>query len=229
MNKKSILLKILVIALIVSAVWICFKFGLCHKYNAAGIKNYIASFGMLGPIIYIIMFTLVPLTLFPNAVLALASGMAFGVVYGMIYTIIGAVLGAALSFYIARFLGKDMVEKLVRGRGKWFGDGVEKKGFLIVFALRLIPLVPFDIISYGAGLSKIKFKDFLLATAIGIIPGVFVFINLGDKSQNAGSLNFIFALVLLGILVLVSYFIKNKISFDKLQDDLSGKEVDNTK
>ncbi|MEY7999931.1 TVP38/TMEM64 family protein [Clostridium sp. Mt-5] len=184
---------------------------------------------MLGPIIYIIMFALVPLTLFPNAILALASGMAFGVLYGMIYTIIGAVLGAALSFYIARFLGKDIVDKLVRGRGKWFEDGVEKKGFLIVFTLRLIPLVPFDIISYGAGLSKIKFKDFLLATTIGIIPGVFIFINLGDKSQNAGSLDFIFALVLLGALVLASYFIKNKISFDKLQDNLSDEEVDNTK
>lgn len=229
MDKKTILLKIFVVVLIVSVVWMCFKFNLCQKYNAAGIKNYIGSFGMLGPIIYIIMFILVPLTLFPNAILALASGMAFGVFYGMIYTIIGAVLGAALSFYIARFLGKDIVDKLVRGKGKWFEDGVGKKGFLIVFTLRLIPLVPFDIISYGAGLSKIKFKDFLLATTIGIIPGVFIFINLGDKSQNPDSLDFIFASVLLGALVLVSYFIKNKISFDKLQDNLSDEEVDNTK
>ena len=166
------------------------------------------------------MFTFVPLTLFPNALLAIASGMVFGVFYGMIYTIIGAVLGAALSFYIARFLGKDIVNKLVRGRGKWFQDGVEKEGFLIVFILRLIPLVPFDII---------KFKDFLIATTIGIIPGVFVFINLGDKSQNINSLNFVLASALLGALVLVSYFIKKKITFNKLQNDLTVTEVDNSK
>ena len=89
--------------------------------------------------------------------------------------------------------------------------------------------MPFDIISYGAGLSKIKFKDFLIATTIGIIPGVFVFINLGDKSQNINSLNFVLASALLGALVLVSYFIKKKITFNKLQNDLTVTEVDNSK
>jgi uncharacterized membrane protein YdjX (TVP38/TMEM64 family) len=228
-KKKTILLKILIAILIISAAVICFKCDLLHKCSASNIKAYISSFGMLAPVVYIIMFTFVPLTLFPNALLAIASGMVFGVFYGMIYTIIGAVLGAALSFYIARFLGKDIVNKLVRGRGKWFQDGVEKEGFLIVFILRLIPLVPFDIISYGAGLSKIKFKDFLIATTIGIIPGVFVFINLGDKSQNINSLNFVLASALLGALVLVSYFIKKKITFNKLQNDLTVTEVDNSK
>ncbi|RHW56201.1 TVP38/TMEM64 family protein, partial [Clostridium botulinum] len=201
--------------------------------------------------IYIILFTLVPLTLFPDSILAIAGGMAFGMVEGSVYTIIGAfgmvegsvytiigaVCGASLSFYIARFLGRTVVEKLIRGKGKWFENGVEKNGFLvvfilrliplvpfdIVFILRLIPLVPFDIISYGAGLSKIKFKDFILATTVGIIPGILVFINLGDKALNIKSKQFVISIVLLVLLCLVSFIMKKKLSFNKLQKDIIKK------
>lgn len=133
-------------------------------------------------------------------------------VEGSVYTIIGAVCGASLSFYIARFLGRTVVEKLIRGKGKWFEDGVEKNGFLVVFILRLIPLVPFDIISYGTGLSKIKFKDFVLATIVGIIPGILVFINLGDKALNIKSKQFVISVVLLVLLCLASFIMKKKLS-----------------
>ena len=68
------------------------------------IKNYVESFGKLGPIIYIIMFSLVPLTLFPDSILAISSGIIFGLVNGYIYTAIGALIGATISFYISRKL-----------------------------------------------------------------------------------------------------------------------------
>ncbi|EKS4342816.1 TVP38/TMEM64 family protein [Clostridium sporogenes] len=222
-SKKNIIVSIIFVVLLAFLVYFLRNTILAKDVSAVSIKEYVNSYGAIAPIIYIILFTLVPLTLFPDSILAIAGGMAFGMVEGSIYTIIGAVCGASLSFYIARVLGRNVVEKLVKGKGKWFEDGVEKNGFLVVFILRLIPLVPFDIISYGAGLSKIKFKDFILATTVGIIPGILVFINLGDKALNIKSKQFVISIVLLVLLCLVSFIMKKKLSFNKLQKDIIKK------
>ncbi|KGO14422.1 membrane protein [Clostridium botulinum] len=222
-SKKNIIVAIIFIVLLAFLAYFLRNTILAKDINAVSIKEYINSYGAIAPIIYIILFTLVPLTLFPDSILAIAGGMAFGMVEGSIYTIIGVICGASLSFYIARLLGRTVVEKLIRGKGKWFEDGVEKNGFLVVFILRLIPLVPFDIISYGAGLSKIKFKDFILATMVGIIPGILVFINLGDKVLNIKSKQFVISVVLLVLLCLVSFIMKKRLSFNKLQKDIIKK------
>lgn len=216
-NKKSITIVLLVIAISLG-VYLCRSLGMMENCTPHSIKNYISSFGRLAPIIYIIMFSIIPLTLFPDAVLAIAGGMVFGLYLGTFYTIIGAVCGGTLSFFISRAFGRGLVEKLIKGKAEWFEDGIEKRGFLFIFILRLIPLVPFDVISYGAGLSKIKYKDFALATSIGIIPGVLVYTNLGDKSGNLFSVQFLGAVLILALLILFSYFIKKKISIKGLQN-----------
>ena len=139
---------------------------------------------------------------------------------------IGALCGGTLAFYISRYFGRGMVEGLIKHKAEWFDDGVEKKGFLLILILRLIPLVPFDIISYGAGLSKIKYKDFVSATCIGIIPGVLVFSNLGDKAANFRSWDFACAvLALLGLLA-VSYCAKKKLDFKALQERVGSCEAE---
>ncbi|EJO5345974.1 TVP38/TMEM64 family protein [Clostridium botulinum] len=222
-TKNNIIISIIFIVLLGLLIYFLRNTILAKDVSAVSIKEYINSYGVIAPIIYIIMFTLVPLTLFPDSILAIAGGMAFGMVQGSVYTIIGAVCGATLSFYIARVLGRNVVEKLVRGKAKWFDNGVEKNGFLVIFILRLIPLVPFDVISYGAGLSKIKFKDFILATTVGIIPGILVFINLGDKALNVKSKQFFISIILLVLLCLSSFIMKKKLSFHKLQKDIINK------
>lgn len=215
-NKKHIRMALMIIV-IGLGVYLCRSSGMLKNCNPHSIKNDISSFGMLAPIIYIAMFTIVPLTFFPDAVLAVAGGMIFGLGLGTLYTIIGAVCGGTLSFFISRTFGRGLVEKLIKGKGEWFEDGIEKRGFLFIFILRLIPLVPFDVISYGAGLSKIKYKDFTLATSIGIIPGVLVYTNLGDKSGNLFSAQFLGAVLILVLLIIFSYFIKKKMSIKGLQ------------
>jgi len=215
-DKKHIRIAIMIIV-IGLGVYLCRSCGMLKNCNPHSIKNYISSFGMSAPIIYIVMFTIVPLTFFPDAVLAVAGGMVFGLGLGTLYTIIGAVCGGTLAFFISRTFGRGLVEKLIKGKGEWFEDGIEKRGFLFIFILRLIPLVPFDVISYGAGLSKIKYKDFALATSVGIIPGVLIYTNLGDKSGNLFSAQFLGAVLILVLLMIFSYFIKKMISIKGLQ------------
>lgn len=212
MKKKAICLVILTVTLMVFAAS-----NVVNLTDLASAKQFILSFGPMAPIVYIIMFTLVPLTLFPDAILAIASGAVFGVFWGSIYTLIGAIFGSTLSFYIARLIGRDFVLKLVRHRADWFEDGVEKQGFLIILLLRLVPLIPFDIISYGAGLSKIRYADFLFATFIGIIPGVVIYANLGDQVLNVNSPGFYLSIGLLISLFILSYYLKKILAKSKFK------------
>lgn len=223
MNKKWLrTLGYIVLAVaIIMCIYCLNKNNMFKGYSAAEIKQYVNSYGSLAPVVFIILFTLVPLTLFPDAVLAVAGGMLFGLYEGFIYILIGALCGAALSFYISRGLGKSFIQRFIKKDIECFQNGVEKRGFIIILLLRLIPLLPFDVISYGAGLSKIRFKDFISATAVGIIPGVLVYANLGDKSAVFGSKEFYIAVGLLILLFMVSYIFKKKISFNNVQENIS--------
>ena len=178
--------------------------------DSKDIQTYVNSFGKLAPIIYIIIFALVPLTLFPDSIIAIAGGLIFGLVKGYIYTAIGAILGATLSFYISRKLGRNFVKKLAKEKLDNVEEMINSNGFFIIFMLRLIPLFPFDIISYGAGLTSVKYKDFILATFLGTIPGILVFTNIGAQSVNMGSGSFYISIGALVLLFIISMVLKKK-------------------
>ncbi|SKA83055.1 Uncharacterized membrane protein YdjX, TVP38/TMEM64 family, SNARE-associated domain [Caloramator quimbayensis] len=216
-EKKKKLIYSAAFILLLSSVFILNKLDVFTIKSPQKFKEYIISFGMLSPIIYIILFTLVPLTLFPDSILAIASGLVFGLYKGFILTMIGALCGATLSFYISRLLGKEALKKIITKEINYFEEGLSRNGFFIILVLRLIPLLPFDVISYGAGLSKIKYKDFIFATLIGIIPGAYIYVNLGEKSSSPMSIEFYISIALLLILFISSYFIKKKIDVEKLK------------
>nr|WP_257786419.1 TVP38/TMEM64 family protein [Clostridium formicaceticum] len=207
----------LIIIIVLIAIYFLNRIFLFKDYTPQQIKEYVYSFEVLAPIIYIILFTFVPLTLFPDSILAIAGGMCFGLLKGSIYTMIGALCGGTLSFCISRFLGKCFMKKLAN---KDLGDlskSIEVKGFWIVLLLRLIPLFPYDVISYSAGLSNVKYKDFLWATFFGIIPGVLVFTNIGDKATNIASEEFYFSIGLLVFLLIASVILKKKFPLKKIE------------
>lgn len=202
----KILISIIIILILGSVVYKLFSMNI----NVNDIQYYVSSFDKLAPMVYIIMFALVPLTLFPDSILAIGGGLIFGLGKGYIYTLIGALIGASLSFYISRKLGRNFVKKLTKEKLNNIEEMINSKGFFVVLILRLIPLFPFDIISYGAGLTSIKYKDFLIATIIGTIPGILVFTNIGAQSVNIGSNSFYISIMGLILLVLGSILLKNK-------------------
>jgi len=126
-------------------------------------------------------------------------------------------IGATVAFYISRLLGRGAIEKLVKGKLQKFDEGVEKGGFLLILILRLIPIIPFNAISLGAGLTRIKYSDYILSTMLGIIPGVLVFTNLGDKALKVNSPEFLGAVGILASMVIVSVILKKRFSFEEMQ------------
>lgn len=165
---------------------------------------------------YIGLFTLLPAFFFPVAVLALAGGLLFGLWWGSLYTFLGAILNCTLMFFLARFSGRKQVEALIEKKLSpvWqqrLANLNSNCGFALLIILRLIPAVPYNLINYAFGLSAMKYSTYILASSIGIIPGTFAFINIGDKALDVTSPDFWIAIGLLLLLLAVTAALGKKL------------------
>jgi len=122
----------------------------------------------------------------PGTVMTLAGGAVFGLWWGTAFNWLGAVLGANLAYALARFLGREGIEQLVGERAST-GSGMERldravkaHGFRGMLTLRLIPLVPFNALNFGGGLVGMSWPAYASATAVGIIPGTFIYTMFAD-------------------------------------------------
>lgn len=151
------------------------------------IQRMVEGAGPLAPTAYVALLVLQAVVApLPAPAVAVAGGFTFGVFEGFILTWLGALLGGSGCFMLSRVFGRRFVVRSDRLRR--LDRYVEEHGAVMVFALRLIPLVSFDAISYGAGLSGISFRKFFVATALGMAPGTFVFVYFGGASPGPGVL-----------------------------------------
>ncbi len=206
------LFKILILGMIVVFMVLIFNRLNLNNYGPNEIKDFILSKGKLGPIVYLVLLTLLPLILFPDSVLVIGGGMVYGLAGGIILTSIGSLLGGIVAFLIARKLGQDVVKKLIKKDLVLFSKDNGLGGLLLILVLRLVPLFPFKVVSYSAGLSDIRLRDFSIATVIGSLPGIFVYTNLGDKTNDVGSKGFYQALIMLVVLFIASMILKKIIN-----------------
>ncbi len=139
-----------------------------------------------GPLIYIAVYALRPLVLFSATVLTLAGGFVFGPVLGVIYTIIGANTSALVAYTIGRYFGSDMLEQGAGGGWRRYIERLRNNSFETVMIMRFI-FLPYDLVNYLAGFLRIDWRAFLLATALGSLPGTISFVLLGS-SFNGSSL-----------------------------------------
>ena len=159
--------------------------------------------------IFIVAYAIVTGLSLPGAViLTLAGGFLFGAVLATLFVNIGATTGATLAFLTARYLLRDTVEQKF---GKWLGpfqNGFAKNAFSYLLTLRLIPLFPFFVVNLVSGLTRVNVGTYVSATAVGIIPGSFVYAYAGRQLGSINSLkeiaspNVVGAFVLLGLLAL---------------------------
>lgn len=212
---KKLKQKILIISMIIVFILIYKVF--LQGITAQSIRDWVSGFGVMAPIAYIFVWAILPIFFFPVPVLALAGGLSFGIVDGTIYTLIGAMVNSSLMFLLANILAKDMVSKYLEDKlpDKWwdrFQSADGKEGFLIVLICRLIPIMPYNVINYVSGLTKIRFSNYFLATLIGIFPGTVIFLNVGDKILDVKSPEFIMSIVFVVILTVVSVVLGKYVS-----------------
>lgn len=132
-----------------------------------------------GPLLYIILYWLRPLIFFPATILTVLGGFLFGPI-GIIYTIIGANGSAMVAFTVGYFFGQGVLKDNEDSEGfiQKYTTRMRENSFETVLLMRLI-FLPYDLVNYSAGFLRIKWLPFLLATAIGSLPGTISFVLLG--------------------------------------------------
>lgn len=208
----------LVIAVVIScAVVTFFYFDLGRFLSLDSLKDnrdYLLAFTDANYAVAVVLFILAYIAVtglsLPGAViLTLAGGFLFGSLFGTIFVNLGATAGATLAFLAARYMLRDWVEQKF---GKWLEplqEGFARNAFSYLMTLRLIPLFPFFVVNLVSGLTRMSVGSYVAATALGIIPGSFVYAYAGRQLGTINSLkeiaspNVIAAFVLLGLLALV--------------------------
>jgi uncharacterized membrane protein YdjX (TVP38/TMEM64 family) len=115
----------------------------------------------------------------PASFFILAAGAIWGWKLGGTYAMIGGVLGATISFLVARFIGEGLLDKF-GSTGQKVKKQVSNAGFKSLLVLRLIPVFPFAVLNYGAGVAGVRLRDFVLATTLGLITSNYVFAYSAD-------------------------------------------------
>ena len=167
-------------------------------------RDFVVSLGIAGPIIYISVFIIRPLFLIPSIALFVGGGLAFGPIWGPLYASVGAAMGGTVGFWIARKLGHDFVKSKL----KFGADVIEntKFNFSVVWLLSLIPVMPVTVINYGAGLSPMKFKNYIVAHVLGLTPRAFAYGFFGSTLLEVGSPRFRWAMLILILLAGITVF-----------------------
>lgn len=143
--------------------------------------------GVFAPLGYIIIYCIATVFAIPGTILTLSSGALFGPFLGTLWTVIGATLGATGAFLVARFVAGDWARRqFEKGEVlRQLSQGIEQDGFWFALSIRLAPVFPFNAVNYLFGLTPIKLPTYILATAIGIIPGSFAYNWLGQGGIQA--------------------------------------------
>ena len=182
---------------------------LFQSLDIEAIKAYILSFGLLAPFVsFALMVFQSILAPLPAFLITFANAALFGWVYGALLSWSSAMIGALLCFYIAKMLGREVVEKLTSKIALKSVDAFfEKHGVYAILIARLLPFISFDIVSYAAGLTRMSLRSFLIATGLGQLPATLIYSYAGEM-LTGGAKTFVYGLLILFSVSVLVYLIK---------------------
>ena len=148
----------------------------------------VAATGAWGPVVYVLLHVLLTLVPVSKNLLSGVAGALFGLAGGIAISWVASMLSALVGFAIARRLGRDAVAELTGPRIDKAEDIMRQQGVLAVIVARLTPVLPFTIVNYGAGVSAVSLRDFLVGTAVGIVPGTVAYAALGASAGRSAQI-----------------------------------------
>lgn len=187
--------------------------------NTEQLQSKLELAGFWAPLIYIVIYTIATLLILPSTALNLLGGALFGPWLGTLWTCIGALIAAVIAFGFTRTAGRDWVAQRMAGSLQALDAEINQGGLFYMFSIRLLPIIPYGLVNFTAGLTSISFKDYLLGTALGTLPGVLPFVLLGSSGlktlQTGDLLPLIGALTMIGLLVGGAAWYKRRRTFPK--------------
>ena len=174
-KKRRGLLKAMIFwAFVISAI-VFIRFTPVEDYlTAEALTAFLDNAGFWAPVVYILIYA-VGVCLFLLGTLLTGLGAAiFNAYWGFIYVWIAAMIGASGAFLIGRTLAREFAASLIGDKLKKYDDAIERNGFATVLYLRLV-YFPFTPMNFGMGITKVRFKDYVFGTGLGVIVGTFIF------------------------------------------------------
>jgi len=203
---RSTLTRFALLLLLTAAVgWM-----LAHRelLNLESIGPVVLALGVWAPIGFIVIYAAATVLLFSGAILTLAGGALFGPVWGTVWNLAGATLGATASFLLARTVAREWVARRVGGRLQRLIEGVTAEGWRFVALMRLVPLVPFNLLNYALGLTGISLPAYIVTSIVCMLPGAVAYTWLGyaGRSAAAGDTRGLrYGLLGLGVLAMIAF------------------------
>ncbi len=147
----------------------------------------VAAMGAGGMVAFVLLYAVATVAFLPGSVLTLGAGAAFGVWKGFVLVSAGATLGACASFLVGRFLVRERIEKLLSGYPAFaaVSKAVGSQGWRVVLLTRLSPVLPFNLLNYAYGLTRVGFAEYAAASWIGMLPGTLLYVYLGAAAAEA--------------------------------------------
>ncbi len=166
-------------------------------------SDWVQTLGALGVVLFIFTYALATVLFLPGWIFTVAAGLIYGVIGGTAVALAGAIIGAALAFLCGRYLVRKRVQAATKGNRKFaaIDQAIGEQGWKIVGLLRLSPLIPFNLSNYFYGVTAVAFWPYLLASAVGMLPGALLYAYLGGagKAELNGGGGSLLKYVLLGV------------------------------
>jgi uncharacterized membrane protein YdjX (TVP38/TMEM64 family) len=213
MNKKNVYFggfafSALIVLFTVSALTFRYMKGL----SLLQLKAAIEGLGGMASVAFIMMCAVRGLVFIPCGLLSALGGLLFGPLMGTAFALIGLTAGSVITFYLARNLGKSWAERTLGHKYDKYEGYISKDSFYSIFLMRVVPILPFDVVSCIAGMSRVGAGKYMLATLIGSLPGIFIYVFFGDSirslSIRRGALSAVFITVFALIPFSYKYFMK---------------------
>ncbi|MGC9504706.1 TVP38/TMEM64 family protein [Baaleninema sp.] len=181
LTSKQILVLVLGVCILLTAIGAYWLGGL----DTRTVETWLERAGIWAPILYIVLYTLGTLLLLPSTPLNLSGGAIFGPWVGTLWTSVGAVIAAIAAFTFTRTVGRTWAARRLAGSWQAMDAEIRHGGTFYMFAIRLLPIIPYGLVNFAAGLTAIRFRDYLVGTLLGTVPGVFPFVMLGSSGLKA--------------------------------------------
>lgn len=151
------------------------------------LRDRVVALGAWAPVTFLLVHTVVTTTPVPRTAFSLSAGLLFGPWLGMALCLVASVVSAAAGFAISRRLGGRAVERLGPGRVRLLEERLSARGLLAVVSARLVPFIPFAPLNYTFGVTTVRWRHYLVGTAIGLVPGTSAVVLFGDAVTGAFS------------------------------------------
>ncbi len=192
------------VLLVALLFWASTSLDLPDLLDPESLRGRLEGVGAWAPLfLMVLMATSVVVSPLPSLPLDVAAGAFFGPWLGTLYSALGALLGAIVAFGIARLLGGEVIGRLVGGHIHLCRDCSDKLLTRFILVARLVPVVSFDLVSYGAGLTKISVRRFALATFVGMLPVTFVYNYFGSVVVFGRELTIALGLLMVGTFLIL--------------------------